>query len=92
MSKKCWPRFRVRNSTYICHYIFRSYLVFEKVFDGHRTDMILLTHYFCDFNRLLLLLNHTLLREVFFCQNLTFIWLTLKAVYSRVKNKLLPRI
>jgi hypothetical protein len=37
--------------------------------------------YFCDFSCLLLLLNHTLLREVFFCQNLTFIRLTLKAVY-----------
>jgi hypothetical protein len=45
------------------------------------TDIILLTHYFCDFNCSLLLLNHTLLREVFFCQNLTFIRLTLKAVY-----------
>jgi hypothetical protein len=38
-----------------------------------RIDMILLTHYFCDFNCLLLLLNHILLRKVFFCQNLTFI-------------------
>jgi hypothetical protein len=28
-----------------------------------------------------LLLNHTLLREVFFCQNLTFIRLTLKAMF-----------
>jgi hypothetical protein len=28
-------------------------------------DMILLTHYFCDFNCLLLLLNHTLLRDIF---------------------------
>jgi hypothetical protein len=47
-----------------------------------RTDMILLNHYFCDFNCLLLLLNHTLLRAVFFCQNLTFIRLTLKAIYA----------
>jgi hypothetical protein len=36
-----------------------------------RTDMILLTHYFCDFSCLLLLLKHILLRGVFFCQNLT---------------------
>jgi hypothetical protein len=46
-----------------------------------RTDMILLTYYFCDLNCLSLLLNHTLLREVFFCANLTFIRLTLTAVY-----------
>jgi hypothetical protein len=48
--------------------------------------MILVTHYFCDFNRLLFLLNHTLLREVFFCQNLTFIWLPLKAVMIMLDN------
>jgi hypothetical protein len=45
-----------------------------------RTDMMLVTHYFSGFNCLLLLLNHILLREVFFCQNLTFIKLTLTAV------------
>jgi hypothetical protein len=43
--------------------------------------MILLTHYFCDFNCVLLLFNHILLRDVFFCQKLTFIRLTLKAIY-----------
>jgi hypothetical protein len=43
--------------------------------------MIVLTHYFCDFNCLLFLLNDTLLREVFFCRNLTFTRLTLKAIY-----------
>jgi hypothetical protein len=52
------------------------------IFLNHdRTDMILLTHYSCDFNCLLLLLNHTLLGEVFLYQNLTFIRLTLKTIY-----------
>jgi hypothetical protein len=44
-----------------------------SVQNDERTDMILLTHYVCDFNCLLLLLNHILLKKVFFCQNLTFI-------------------
>jgi hypothetical protein len=41
-----------------------------SIWKGFRTmteRMILLTHYFCDFNCLLLLLNHTLLREVKSC-------------------------
>jgi hypothetical protein len=45
------------------------------------TNMILLTHYFYDFDCLLLLLNRTLLKEVFFRQNLIFISLALKDIY-----------
>jgi hypothetical protein len=55
-------------------------LYLKRFSNDDRTDMILPTHY-CDFNCLVLLLNHTLLREEFFCQNLTFIRLTFKAVY-----------
>jgi hypothetical protein len=55
-------------------------MYFKRFSNDDRIDMILLTHYICDFNWLLLLLNHTLLREVFVCQNLTFIRLTLKAL------------
>jgi hypothetical protein len=48
--------------------------------NNDRTDMILFIHYFCDFNCLLLLLNHILLKEVLFCQTLTFIRLTVKSL------------
>jgi hypothetical protein len=48
--------------------------------------MILLTHYFCDFNCLLFFLKNTLLTEVFFSLNLTFIRLTLKGICIKIHN------
>jgi hypothetical protein len=55
-------------------------LYLKRFSDGDRTDMILLTHYFCDFNRFILIKSYFVERGVF-CRNLTFIWLTLKALY-----------
>jgi hypothetical protein len=75
-----------RSISVIAFFVHMYYL---KMFSNDdRTDIILVTHYFvifvifCDFNCLLLLLNHTLLREVFFSQNLTFTRLTLEAFYA----------
>jgi hypothetical protein len=68
----------------IAFFVHIQYL--KRFSNDDRTDVIQLTHYFCDFNCLLLLLNNILLREVFFCQNLTFIRLTLKAVTLYTRN------
>jgi hypothetical protein len=82
----------LKSQKYICHCIF--HVLFENVFERsqNRHDP---THYFCDFNCLLLLLNHASLREVFFSQKLTFIRLTLKAIYvlcNRYQDSFIIRI